>query len=61
MNERQRRFCELYAASGNAAEAARLAGYSEKTARQQGHARLIKSGEWKARDRNPEEQKAYGT
>ena len=36
MNERQRRFCELYAASGNAAEAARLAGYSEKTARQQG-------------------------
>ena len=36
MNERQKRFAEFYAASGNAAEAARLAGYSEKTARSQG-------------------------
>lgn len=36
MNERQRRFCEFYAACGNAAQAAREAGYSSKTARQQG-------------------------
>ena len=36
MNERQKRFAEFYAASGNTAEAARLAGYSEKTARLQG-------------------------
>lgn len=36
MNARQRSFCEHYAACGNAAEAARRAGYSEKTARQQG-------------------------
>ncbi len=36
MNERQRRFCEAYAACGNAAQAAREAGYSEKTARSQG-------------------------
>lgn len=36
MNERQKRFAEFYAASGNAAEAARLAGYSERTARSQG-------------------------
>lgn len=36
MNERQRRFCEFYATCGNAAQAAREAGYSSKTARQQG-------------------------
>lgn len=36
MNDRQRRFCEFYAACGNAAQAAREAGYSAKTARQQG-------------------------
>lgn len=36
MNARQRSFCEHYAACGNAAEAARRAGYSERTARQQG-------------------------
>lgn len=36
LNEKQRRFAEFYAASGNAAEAARLAGYSERTARSQG-------------------------
>ena len=36
MNERQRRFAEYYAACGNAAEAARQAGYSERTARSQG-------------------------
>lgn len=36
MNERQRRFADYYAACGNAAEAARQAGYSERTARSQG-------------------------
>lgn len=36
MTDRQRRFAEHYAACGNAAEAARLAGYSERTARGQG-------------------------
>lgn len=33
MNQRQIAFCEAYLASGNAAEAARKAGYSPKTAR----------------------------
>lgn len=33
MNQRQLLFCEAYLASGNAAEAARKAGYSPKTAR----------------------------
>ena len=36
MNEKQRRFAEYYAANPNAAEAARAAGYSERTARSQG-------------------------
>lgn len=36
MNARQKAFCEAYAETGNAAEAARKAGYSEKSARQQG-------------------------
>lgn len=36
MNQRQRAFAEHYAATGNAAEAARAAGYSERTARTQG-------------------------
>ena len=40
LNERQRRFCELYAADPNATAAAMAAGYSEKTARAQG-ARLL--------------------
>ena len=40
MNERQKRFAEFYAASGNATEAAKAAGYGEKTARAQG-ARLL--------------------
>ncbi len=30
LNERQRKFCEFYAKSGNATEAALAAGYSEK-------------------------------
>lgn len=36
MNERQKKFAELFASCGNAAQAAREAGYSAKTARQQG-------------------------
>lgn len=36
MNDRQRRFAEYYAACGNAAQAARQAGYSERTARSLG-------------------------
>lgn len=36
MNDRQRRFAEAYAACGNAAQAAREAGYSASTARSQG-------------------------
>lgn len=40
LNEKQRRFCEYYAADPNATEAAKAAGYSEKTARAQG-ARLL--------------------
>lgn len=34
MNERQKKFAEYYAQSGNAAESARSAGYSEKYAAQ---------------------------
>lgn len=33
MNPKQKAFCEYYAACGNAAQAARQAGYSEKAAR----------------------------
>lgn len=36
MTARQQAFCEHYAACGNAAEAARQAGYCERTARSQG-------------------------
>ena len=36
LTEKQKRFCDFYIETGNAAEAARLAGYSERTARQQG-------------------------
>lgn len=36
LNDRQKRFCEYYAQSGNATEAAKQAGYSAKTARQIG-------------------------
>ena len=36
MNEKQRRFAEYYAANPNATEAARAAGYSDRTARSQG-------------------------
>ncbi|MGN0453099.1 MAG: terminase small subunit [Ruminococcus sp.] len=36
MNDKQKRFAELYAANPNATEAAKGAGYSEHTARSQG-------------------------
>lgn len=36
MTDRQRRFAEVFAACGNAAQAAREAGYSARTARSQG-------------------------
>ena len=36
MNAKQKKFAELYAANPNATEAAKGAGYSEKTARSQG-------------------------
>jgi len=36
MNDKQRKFAEHYAICSNAAEAARKAGYSERTARSQG-------------------------
>ena len=48
LNPRQERFCELYVATGNAAEAARGAGYSERAARFQGH-RLLKDARVRAR------------
>lgn len=40
MNNKQKRFAEFYAASGNASEAARQAGYSERSARFQGQRML---------------------
>lgn len=43
MNSRQRAFCEFYVNCGSAAEAARRAGYSAKTARTQGSALLTKA------------------
>lgn len=39
---KQRKFCEEYVISGNATEAAKRAGYSEKTARSQGAENLTK-------------------
>lgn len=46
MNERQKKFCELYAANPNATEAAKAAGYSTKTAYAIGQ-RLLKNVETK--------------
>ena len=40
LSTRQEAFCRHYAASGNAADAARQAGYSERSARQTGCALL---------------------
>lgn len=42
LNDRQKKFCEYYVSCGNAAEAARKAGYSERTARHQGYDLLTK-------------------
>ena len=39
---KQKQFCEFYVGSGNASEAARLAGYSAKTARATGAENLTK-------------------
>lgn len=39
---KQKQFCEEYVISGNATEAAKKAGYSEKTARSQGAENLTK-------------------
>ena len=49
LSERERRFVECYmgAAAGNATKAARLAGYSSKTARKQG-SRLLTKGHIRA-------------
>ena len=44
MNDRQRKFCEHYAGSGNATAAAQNAGYSPRTAYAQG-ARLLRNPE----------------
>ena len=42
MTPKQKKFCEYYIQSGNAADAARRAGYSEKTARNIGQENLTK-------------------
>lgn len=42
LTEKQKRFIDYYIETGNATEAARRAGYSEKTARQIGSENLIK-------------------
>jgi len=42
MTERYRRFAEYYAQTANATEAAKLAGYSPRTARSQGQCLLTK-------------------
>lgn len=42
MSEKQKAFCDYYIETLNAAEAARMAGYSEKTARAMGSENLTK-------------------
>lgn len=42
MNQRQQAFCDYYLQSGNATEAAKKAGYSERTARAIGAENLTK-------------------
>lgn len=44
LTPKQEKFCELYASLGNATEAAKQAGYSEKTAYSQGQ-RMLKNVE----------------
>jgi hypothetical protein len=48
LTRRQNEFCEAYVATGNAADAARRAGYSERAARFHGH-RLLKDARVQAR------------
>ena len=48
LTPKQEKFCELYASLGNATEAAKQAGYSEKTAYSQGQ-RMLKNVEIRSR------------
>ncbi len=57
VNERQRKFAEFYAENPNATEAAKLAGYSEKTARSQGQ-RLLTNVDIQKRIRELQEETA---
>lgn len=59
MTARQRAFCEHYAACGNAAQAAREAGYSERTARSQGQ-RLLTNVDIAAHIRRLQDEAAAG-
>lgn len=59
MTARQRTFCERFAACGNAAQAAREAGYSEKTARSQGQ-RLLTDVDIRRYVRDLQDQAAAG-
>lgn len=59
MNDRQRRFAEAFAACGNAAQAAREVGYSERTARSQGQ-RLLTNVDIAAHIRRLQDEAAAG-
>ena len=60
LNVRQERFCQEYIIDGNAARAARDAGYSPKTAAQQG-AKNLKQDEIKRRIETVERQRSIRT
>lgn len=59
MNDKQKRFAEFYAQTANATEAARAAGYSEKTARSQGQ-RLLTNADISDYIHDLQEQAASG-
>lgn len=59
MTERQKKFAEHYAACGNAAQAAREAGYSERTARSQGQ-RLLTNADISAYVKELQDKAAAG-
>lgn len=59
MTDRQKRFAELFASCGNAAEAARRAGYSTRTARSQAQ-RLLTNADILAYVRQLQDQAAAG-
>lgn len=59
MTDRQRKFAELYAACGSAAQAAREAGYSDRTARSQGQ-RLLTNVDIAVYIRQLQDQAAAG-